>query len=102
MAEHDWKPHRISGAQQKTTRAPIYLYMRDKQRGTVSSSSRFKTVLLQQYSTNLSVGLLRHVTPRIYILPYIYIYIYVLHIIIVVIITIYIYTHVYIYIYVYM
>ena len=35
--------------------ASIHWYMREGQRGTVSSSSRSRTVLVQQYSANISV-----------------------------------------------
>ena len=36
--------------------APSYRYMRKTQGGTVSSNSRFQTVLVQQYSANLSMS----------------------------------------------
>ena len=38
----------------KLSRASIYWHMREKQRGTVSSNSRFQTVLFQQCSANRS------------------------------------------------
>ena len=41
--------------QQKLSLASVYWHMRETQRGTVSSNSRFRTVLFQQYSANLSV-----------------------------------------------
>ena len=49
------EPHRFFVAQANISRASIYLYMRGKQGGTVSSNSRFQTVQFQQYSANLSV-----------------------------------------------
>ena len=54
LAEYGWKPHRIALAQKKLSRASIYWHMREKWRGTVSSSSRFQTVLFQQHSTSPS------------------------------------------------
>ena len=54
LAEYGWRPHRVALAQQQLSRASIYWYMREQQRGTASSSSRFQAVLFQQYSTNLS------------------------------------------------
>ena len=54
LAEYGWKPHRIVGAQKSISRASTHWYMREKQGGTVSSNSRFQTVLFKQYSANLS------------------------------------------------
>ena len=42
------------GFNTKPTTASAYWYMREKQKGTVSSNSRFLTVLSQQYPANLS------------------------------------------------
>ena len=55
LAEYGWKPHRDLLAQKSLSRASIYWYMRETQRGTVSSNSRFQTVLFQQCSANLSL-----------------------------------------------
>ena len=54
LAEYGRKPHRDVLAQKGISLASIYWYMRETQKGTVSSNSRFKTVLVQQYSANLS------------------------------------------------
>ena len=54
LAEFGWKPHRDLLAQKSLSRASIYWHMRETQRGTVSSNSRFRTVLIQQYSADLS------------------------------------------------
>ena len=54
LAEYGWKPHREFLAQQQPSPAPSYLYMHDKQKGTVSSNSRFQTVLFRPYSAKLS------------------------------------------------
>ena len=54
LAEYGWKPHRASLALKGLSRASIYWYMREKQRRTVSSNSNCQTVLVQQYSANLS------------------------------------------------
>ena len=43
LAEYGWKPHRVFSAQNNLLRASIYWYMREQQRGTVSSNSRFQT-----------------------------------------------------------
>ena len=40
------KPHRIRFAQKDLSRASIHWYVRENQSGTVSSTSRFQTVLL--------------------------------------------------------
>ena len=40
----------------KMPQAPIYRYLRERQGGTVSSNSRFQTVLIQQFSANLSTS----------------------------------------------
>ena len=42
--------------QQSLSWASMYRYTREKQRDTVSSNSRFQTVLFQQYSPNLSTS----------------------------------------------
>ena len=55
LAEYGWKPHRDLLAQETLSRASIYWYVRETQRGTVSSNSRFQAALFQQYSANLSV-----------------------------------------------
>ena len=55
LAEYGWKPHRDCLAQRNLSRASIYWYMREQQRGTVSSNSRVQTALVQQYSANLSI-----------------------------------------------
>ena len=52
LIESVWPPTNIS-------QASIYWYMRDKQKGTVSSNSRFQTGLFQQYSAILSMSLSR-------------------------------------------
>ena len=39
------------------SRASIHSYMCETQRDTVSSNSRFQTVLFQQYSANISIGM---------------------------------------------
>ena len=54
LAEYGWKPHRDMLAQQKQSKASTYWYMRETQRGTLSSNSRFQTVPFQQCSANLS------------------------------------------------
>ena len=54
LAEYGWKPHRDFLARKSQSPAPFYWYMRETQRGTVSSNSRFQTILFQQYSANLS------------------------------------------------
>ena len=46
------------------SRAPIYRYVREKEGGTVSSSSRFQTLLVQRYSANLSIEGDRRPPPR--------------------------------------
>ena len=51
-------------AQRKLSAASFHWYMRDKQRGTVSSNSRFQTVLFQQCSANLSLASRPLVLPR--------------------------------------
>ena len=50
LAEYAWKPHRICLAQTKLSPASFDCYMREKQRGKVSSNPRFQTVLFQEYS----------------------------------------------------
>ena len=54
LAEYGWRPHRDFLDRKNLQRASTYWYMREKQRGTVSSNSRFQMVLVQQYSANLS------------------------------------------------
>ena len=54
LAEYGWKPHRDSLARKTLSRASIYWYMREKQRGMVASNSRFQRELFQRYSINLS------------------------------------------------
>ena len=54
LAEYGWKPHRDCLARKNLSRASVYWHMHETQRGTVSSKSRFQTVLFQQYSANLS------------------------------------------------
>ena len=54
LAEYDWKPHRDLLAPKSLSPASIDWHMYETQRGTVSSNSRFQTVLFQQYSTNPS------------------------------------------------
>ena len=41
LPEHGWKPHRVCLAQTNLSRGSIYCHMREKQRSTVSSNSRF-------------------------------------------------------------
>ena len=48
------KPHRVWLAQQ-LSRASTCWYMREQQRGTVSSTSTCQTALFQQYSANISL-----------------------------------------------
>ena len=55
LAEDGWKPHRVSLVQKRLSRASIYWYMREQQRGTVSSNSRFQIVPFQQHSAKLSI-----------------------------------------------
>ena len=55
MPEYGWKPHRVVLANRKLLSASCYWYIRQKQRGTVSSNSRFQTVLVQQFSANISL-----------------------------------------------
>ena len=47
-----------------------FIVMRETQRGTVSSNSRFQAVLFQQYSANLSSMI---ITPNLYVVHYEYI-----------------------------
>ena len=54
LAERDRKPHRDLLARKSLSRASTYMCMREQQRGTVSSNSRFQTALIQQYSADLS------------------------------------------------
>ena len=54
LAEYGWKPHRAVSLQKEISRASSCRSMREKQRSTVSSKSRFQTVLLQPYSASLS------------------------------------------------
>jgi hypothetical protein len=56
LAEYDWKPHCVFLAQKSRSWASIYWYMREKQRGTVSTDLRFQTVQFKQYSANLSLS----------------------------------------------
>ena len=87
----------IRWPKQSPSRASSYRYMRETQRGTVSSNSRFRTVLFRQHSANLSARshaaaslpgvLVTHTQLYIYIYiyndnnnyhyHYIYIYIYI-------------------------
>ena len=69
--------------------ASFYWYMREQQRGTVSSNSRFQTALLQQCSASLSTPLASGTGRRASgtALPYMYIHIHI---------------HIYIYIYLYL
>ena len=55
LAEYGWKPHRDCLVQTNLSLASMYWYMRETQRGTVSSNSRAHTALFQEYSTNLSL-----------------------------------------------
>ena len=55
MVEYGWKPNRKGLAQPNIACASIDLHMRAEQRGTVSSNSKFLTVLFQQNSANLSL-----------------------------------------------
>ena len=56
LAEYGWGPHRVVlGSTKKLSRASVYWCAREKQRGAVSSSSRFQTILLQRYAANISV-----------------------------------------------
>ena len=68
----------------------IYWYAREQRRGTVSSNSRSRTILSQQFSASLS-----EICICMYAYMYIYIYIYIY-------IHTYIHIHLYIYIYMYM
>ena len=54
LPKHSWKPNRDVLVQTSQLPASFAWYMREQQRGTVSSKSRFQTVLVQQYSANLS------------------------------------------------
>ena len=45
---------RFLGSNKNTSPASFYWYVREKQKGTVSSNLRFQTVPFQQYSANLS------------------------------------------------
>ena len=81
LAEYAWKTHGYCWTQRSLSRASIYWYVREQQRGTVSSSSRFPTAPFRQYSANLSVlHSLANMQPMymllcVYIHIYIYIYI---------------------------
>ena len=54
LAEYGWKPHRNLLAQNSLSWASFYWYMRETQRGTVSSNSRSQAVLFQRCSANPS------------------------------------------------
>ena len=55
LAEYSWKSHRVVLAQKQLSPASLYWHLREKQRGTVSSNTRFQTALFRQYSANLSL-----------------------------------------------
>ena len=54
LAECGWKPDRYLLAQTNLSMASTYWYMHATESVTVSSNSRFQTVLFQQHSANLS------------------------------------------------
>ena len=54
LAEYGWKPHRDRVARKNLSRASIYRYTHENQRGTASSNSRCQTVPFRQHSANLS------------------------------------------------
>ena len=60
LAECNWEPHRYFLPQKRQSPASMRVknrgwYVREKQRMTVSSNSRFQAVLFQQHSANLSL-----------------------------------------------